>query len=110
MNIINLTKEKIICNKNGLILCDYAGVNSISFLADLPKSAVVDHIKVDGVYLEDIEAVKVINAHMELTEGEFRVAATVFFFDEIPEIYNKLANYQVDTFDVYYHLEAVVKK
>lgn len=110
MNILNTTKREIKANENGLILCEYAGANSISFLADLPKSAVVDHIKVDGVFLEDIKAVKIIDKHMESTEGEYKVAATVFFLGELPEIYEKLANHVVTDFEVYYHLEAVVEE
>lgn len=108
MNIV--TKKNITANENGLMLCDYAGVNSISFLAKLPKSAIVDHIKVDGVFLEDLTVCKIINAHKELTEGEYRVAATVYFPDEVPtEFYDRIANYQVTDFEVYYHEEAVVK-
>lgn len=110
MNILNTTKEKIICNENGLIICEYAAVNSVSFLAKLPKSAVVDHIRVDGVFLEDIKAVKIIDKHTETSEGEYRVAATVFILGELPEIYDKLANHQVDNFEIYYHLEAVAEK
>ncbi len=110
MNILNTTKEKITCNKNGLILCEYADTNSVSFLSKLPKSAVVDHIRVDGVFLEDIKAKKLIDKHMENTEGEYRVAATVFFLGKLPEIYDKLANHQIDTFEVYYHIEASVEE
>lgn len=107
MNII--LKKHITANKSGIVLCDYAGVNSISFIAELPKSATVDHIKVDGVFLEDITANKIITYHKELYEGECRIAATVYFPDEVPELYNKLANAIVQDFEVYYHEEAILE-
>lgn len=106
MNI--LTKKKI-TERTGCILCDYAGVNSISFLAKLPKGAVIDRIKADGVYLEDLRVPKIINTHQELTEGEHRVIATVYFPEELPEFYDRAANYQVTEFEVYYHEEAIIE-
>ena len=108
MNIV--TKKKITANENGLMLCDYAGVNSISFFAKLPKNATVDRIKVDGVFLEDLRVCKIINTHKELTEGEYRAAATVYFPDEVPtELYDNIANYVVQDFEVYYHEEAIAE-
>lgn len=113
MNIITLTKKEIIGNKNGLILCDYMGANSASFLADVPKSAVVDHIKVDGAFLEDVNTKK-IRYHLEPTEkaGEetWRVAATVWFEEDDTELYDKLANYVTQDFEVYYHFEAAIEE
>ena len=112
MIIKNLSVKKIKCNENGFILCDYAGTNTVSFFAELPKSAVVDHVKVDGVFVEDITAKKNITSHMEIYEKishsgkECKCAMTVEFTDELPEIFNKLANYQIQEFEVYYHLEA----
>lgn len=113
MNIITLTKKEIIGNKSGLILCGYRDANSASFLADLPKSAVVDHIKVDGVFLEDINTKK-IRYHLKPTEktGEetWRVVATVWFEDDDLDFYFRLANYEVQDFEIYYHLEGVIEK
>lgn len=110
MNIV--TKKKITANENGLMLCDYAGVNSIGFLAKLPKSAIVDHIKVDGKFLEDVTTKK-IRYHIEKDEKvkneTMRVVATVEFEDYDLELYDKLANYVVQDFEVYYHLEAAVE-
>ena len=55
MNIFTPIKKRITANANGSIVADYTGIaNSVSFLAELPKTAVVDHIKVDGKFLEDI--------------------------------------------------------
>lgn len=116
MSLFNVTKKEIMCNKNGFILCDYAGVNTVSFFANLPKSAVVDHIKVDGVFLEDIKSKKNITSHMDIFEKMVhngvvcKCASTIEFTDEIPEIYDKLANYQVDGFEVYYHLESTIEE
>lgn len=106
MNIV--TKKKITEGK-GCILRDYAGVNSLSFLAKLPKGAVIDSIKADGVYLEDLRVPKIINTHREITEDEYRVIATVYFPAELPALYDRAANYQVTEFEVYYHDEAVVE-
>lgn len=112
MNVVNLRKENITANANGCILTDYNGSRSASFLARLPKSAVIDHIKVDGKFLEDVNTKK-IRYHLEPTEKTgneaWRVAATVWFEDEDLELYDKLASYAVQDFEVYYHLEAVAE-
>lgn len=107
MNILALTKKKIINNKNGCILAGYTGiVNSVSFLAELPKTAVVDHIKVDGKFLEDITTKK-IRYHLAPTDGKYKVVATVEFEDYDLELHDKLVNYVVQDFEVYYHHEII---
>ena len=116
MFVNNTTKKEITCNENGFILCDYMGENTVSFFAELPKSAVVDHVKVNGIYLEDIEANKSIVSNMNRFEKikhndvVCKCAMTVNFNGEPPEIYSEIANHQIDTFEVYYHLEAVIKE
>lgn len=109
MNIINLTKANIVANKNGVILTDYIGngMYSASFLANLPKSAVVDHIKVDGKFLEDVTTKKV-ERHVALFEGDLKVVATVWFEENDLDLYEKLSSYEVQDFEVFYHLEAAV--
>lgn len=109
MNVFTPIKKEIKANENGCIMPNYIGNNSVSFLADLPKAAVVDHIKVDGKFLEDITTKK-IRYHLELTEGRYRVIATVEFEDDDLELYDKLANFVVQDFEVYYHLEAVIEE
>ena len=112
MNISTVIKKKISSNKNGFIMSEYKDVNSVSFFADLPKSAVVDHIKVDGKFLEDINTKK-IRYHRDIVEkscdDEYKCVATVVLEDDDLELYDKLANYEVQDFEVYYHLEAVVE-
>ena len=112
MKIYNLAKENIKANVNGLIMADYIGygMNSVSFLANLPKSAVVDHIKVNGKFLEDINTKK-IRYHVEPSEyiankiEVWRVVATVWFEEDDLDLYFELANYVIQDFEVYYHLE-----
>ena len=106
MNI--LTKKKIDEN-TGCIICDYAGSNSLAFLAKLPKNATVDRIKVDGVYLEDLREQKIITLHKELMEGELRVAATVVFPADVPALHEKASHYLLTEFEVYYHEEAITE-
>lgn len=113
MNILNLTKKEIICNENGFVLCDYMGTNTVSFFAELPKSAVVDHIKVNGEFLEDIVANKSIVAGVNKYEkiehngAVCKCAMTVNFSGDIPELYEKASAYEIDRFEIYYHIEAV---
>ena len=110
MNYSITKKKNVIANENGYILCNYIGNNTASFFANLPKSAVVDHIRVDGVFLEDINTKK-IKYHKELIEGEYKVVATVEFEDyDLETLYDKLANYIVQDFEVYYHLESVIEE
>lgn len=109
---MNITKESITANKNGVIIGDYIGygMNSVSFLAKLPKSAVVDHIKVDGKFLEDINTRK-IRYHLEpaeyikATDEIWKVVATVWFEEDDLDLYFELSNYVIQDFEVYYHLE-----
>lgn len=115
MNILTTIKKKFTANENCCVLTDYKGNLSASFLAKLPKSAVIDHIKVDGKFLEDINTKK-IRYHLEPTEfikaknEDWRVAATVWFEEDDTELYDKLANYVVQDFEIYYHLEAVAEE
>lgn len=110
MNTVNIIKENIAANKNGFIMADYNGVHSASFLANLPKSAVVDHIKVNGKFLEDINTKK-IRYHIEPaefienTKEWWRVVATVWFEEDDLDLYFELASYMIQDFEVYYHLE-----
>ena len=112
MKIYNLAKENIKANVNGLIMADYIGYgrNSVSFFANLPKSAVVDHIKVNGNFLEDIYT-KSIRYHLKPSEfidsakENWRAIVTVWFEDDDLELYDKLANHIIEDFEVYYHLE-----
>lgn len=107
MNVFTPIKKEIKANVNGCIMAVYNGMdNSVSFLADLPKTAVVDHIKVDGKFLEDITTKK-IRYHLEPTEGRYRVIATVEFEDYDLELYDKLSNFVVQDFEVYYHHEII---
>lgn len=107
MNVFSLQKKEIEAHKNGCIIANYTGVeNSVTFLAELPRTAVVDHIKVDGKFLEDI-VTKKIRYHVEAVDGNYKVVATVEFEDYDLELYDKLANYVVQDFEVYYHYEII---
>ena len=112
MNVSTVIKKNISSNKNGFIMSDYKDSNSVSFFAVLPKSAVVDRVKVNGEFLEDITA-KNIRHHRgiveKLADDEYRCVATVWFEEDDLELYDKLANHDVQDFEVYYHLEAVVE-
>ena len=112
MNIVNLTKENVLANKNGAIMADYIGYGmySASFLVNLPKSAVVDHIKVNGKFLEDINTKK-IRYHVEPSEyianknEVWKVVATVWFEEDDLDLYFQLSNYVIQDFEVFYHHE-----
>lgn len=112
MNVSTVIKKNISANKNGFIMSDYKGGNSVSFFAKLPKSAVVDSVKVNSEFLEDISA-KNIRHHRgiveKLADDEYRCVATVWFEEDNLELYDKIANYETQDFEVYYHLETVVE-
>lgn len=104
MKIIH-TKE--ITSDNGYILPYYAGNNTVTFFAELPKTAVVDSIEVDGVFLEDLGGLPVY--HRKLMDEHRRQVATVYFPDGIPaEFLNAIDTYRVTTFTVRYYEQAVV--
>ncbi len=113
MNIFSTNKKTIKANGNGFVMPNYKGDNSVTFFAVLPKSAVVDRIKVDGVFLEDVTTKKIRYNHgitEKLAEEEYKAVATVEFEDYDLELYDKLANYTETEFEVYYHLEAVIEE
>ena len=119
-----ITKEKEITPPKGSILQDYLGENSISLLADksqLPKTAVIDRVRLMGsfkvnkkevkdVILEDIPDIHVnVRYHQEYTDENYRVVATMNFPAGVPEdLLDKVLNYFITDFKVYYHEEAIM--
>ncbi len=105
------TKSKEITTDNGYVVTDYAGNNSISFFADIPRNAVVDAIKVDGAFLEDIGRKKIIEYPRQLTDGIMREVATVHYENDVPqELIDNINSYRIKAFEVYYHEEVVIKE
>jgi UDP-N-acetylglucosamine pyrophosphorylase len=105
MNVLKLTKKEIKANENGCII-NGSAMNSVIFLAELPTTAVVDHIKVDGKFLEDINTKK-IRYHVKGVDGIKNAVATVEFEDIDLDLYFKLSNQEIQDFVVYYHHEVV---
>lgn len=104
-------KSKEITTDNGYVLTDYAGSNSISFFADIPKNAVVDTIKIDGAFIDDIGRNKTIERHRQLTDGKMREVLSVHYNGEVPTgLFDKINQYKVQSFEVYYHEEVVIKE
>ena len=109
MNTIARIRE--ITTDNGYIVTNYADDNSITFFADIPRNAVVDTIKVDGAFIDDIGRNKTIERPRQLTDGSKREVLTVYYNKRIPkELFDKINSYQIQGFEVYYHEEAVVKE
>jgi hypothetical protein len=114
-------------NHNGYIVPNELDVNSISFHIDLPKSAVVDHIRIKGdfksvngevfenVLLEDIPAAipvyhKEYACKVNTGNGKQRVAGTVYFLREnYPDLLEKVEHGIICDFEVYYHEEFVAE-
>lgn len=78
-----IEKIKKITAENGYTMLDVIGNSSVAFLAKLPESAVVDSVKVNGEYLEDIfdidkgEAPPRVVYPREKTFDGYRVAAVI---------------------------------
>ena len=105
------TKSKEITTDNGYVVTDYAGNNSISFFADIPKNAVVDTIKVDGAFINDIGREKIIEYPRERTDGELREICTVYFKGDVPQkLIDDINFYRIKAFEVYCHEEVVIKE
>lgn len=118
MYIVNLKKINSE-EHNGFISTDTIAENSLTFNVDLPKGAAVDHIRIKGefevegfgtqknVLLEDIPYPVDVTYHREFDIGGLRVAGTVC---NVPaDLYKKVQSGAIDSFDVYYHLEAVTE-
>ena len=121
MHTVNLKKIKSTDN-NGFISADMLGENSLTFNIDLPKGAAVDHIRIIGefeterfgtmknVLLEDIMHPVQVTYHREAAFEDGtpnRFAGTVC---NVPDdLYKKVQGSAIDSFDVYYHFEAVTE-
>lgn len=118
MNTLNLVEINS-TNYNGFISNDTIGTNSLTFNIDLPKGVAVDHIRIKGefevegfgtqknVLLEDIPYPVDVTYHREFNIGGQRVAGTVY---NVPaDLYKKVQGGAIDSFDVYYHFEAVTE-
>lgn len=121
MEIIKISSK----NHNGFISSECYTSNSLTFNIDLPKSAAVDYIRLEGefeyngikykdVILNDIEAPVVIVSHRELAYKSYnplrmqRVAATAYFPEGVPaDLLQKVQNYVISHFWVYYHNETL---
>lgn len=118
MHTVNLKKINSE-EHNGFISTDTIAENSLTFNIDLPKGAAVDHIRIIGefeterfgtmknVLLEDIPYSVDVTYHREFDIGGLRVAGTV---RNVPaDLYKKVQGGVIDSFDVYYHFEAVTE-
>lgn len=121
MHTVNLKKINSKDN-NGFISADTIAENSLTFNIDLPKGAAVDHIKIIGefeterfgtqkdVMLEDILHPVQVTYHREAAFEDGtpnRFAGTVC---NVPDdLYKKVQGGAIDSFDVYYHFEAVTE-
>ena len=110
---------------NGFISADTIAENSLSFNIDLPKGAAVDHIRIIGefktetfdkqkdVMLEDILHPVQVTYHREAAFEALnpnrmqRVAGTLY--NAPADLYKKVQGGAIDSFDVYYHFEAVTE-
>lgn len=107
---MNLVKRISAEACTGCVLCDYDGPNSLGFLADLPENAIVDRIKVEGVYLDNLNGPTIIKYPIDCMDGDHRVAAIVHLPEGTNvELVEKVNNFLVTEFDVYYHVEATVE-
>jgi hypothetical protein len=93
------------------IIGDRLGVNTVAFLADLPVNAIVDGIKVNGVWVSDMildpNPMLVTYPRTAAEDGK-RIAAFIRYFYDGGALYNEAMAYMIEEFEVYYHEEAVV--
>ena len=91
---------------NGIISAQYKGVNSITFLAELPKNMKPEHIRLIGdvevngtkhekPYVENLDGV-VIQHHKGTDE-----IATAYFLDGVPtQLLSDIQNYVLAEFEI----------
>ena len=111
------TKRIKITPNEGCVLIDAYGINSVAFLAIIPKNAVVDAVKVNGKYLDDIGCVEgmeeVVTVAYPRTEmnGNHRVVANVRIIGDASRnaFYNAACAYEFTEFEVEYHENAVIE-
>lgn len=104
MNVLN---RKVITN-DGYIATDRHGDRSIAFFAPIPNGAVVDTVKVGGRYLEDIIDAGELKYPRTEKEGELRLVAVIK--DVNDAIYDEAVACMLESFEVYYHTEAIVNE
>lgn len=111
------TKRIKITSNEGYIILDGYGNNSVAFLAKIPRNAVVDAVKVNGKYLDDIGCVEgmeeIISVAYPRTEmnGEHRIVAIVRINGDASRnaFYNSACAYEFTEFEVEYHENAVIE-
>lgn len=108
---MNVVKTKRVSSEanTGAIINGYAGTATIGFFAKLPKSAIIDRIKVDGKFLDDLGVPAVVNYGVNNVDGEFRVSTVYFPAGTPTDLIEKIDCHAVYEFDVYYHVEAIAE-
>lgn len=99
-----LNKKNI--TDNGYVLANFYSQGSVVFIADIPENAVVDAVKVNGKFLDDLISSDV-KYPRTLKDGHYRVVAVVnncIGYD----LYSEAESSGIESFEVYYHEEAVV--
>lgn len=112
---MNIVKRMLITDKNGYTITNLIGCNSVAFLAKLPKNAVVEAVKVNGEYLEDIGTPDngitpaIITYPRSKYMDDCRIVANICFPDGISDIklYDLACIGSINEFEVFYHEEAI---
>lgn len=111
------TKRIKITSDKGFFIFDAYGSASVTFLAELPKSAVVDAVKVNGEYLDDIvctdsgdASVSIIYPRTKAID-KHRIVANVRFEGDVSNnaFYHAAHAYEFTEFEVEYHENAVTE-
>ena len=110
----NLIREKIIVDEKDIYIVtnDHFGYNTVAFLADIPKNALVTSVLVNGKHLKTAknlaEKVTVEYSRDEYYEGK-RVAAVLQSEYDGNEIVDAAQNLAIDSFIVEYIETAIVE-
>lgn len=92
------------------VIGDRFGADTVAFLADLPTNAVVDGVKVNGVWLDDMitdPIPMIVTYPRTVVEDGKRIAAFIRYMYNGGALYNEAVAYMIEEFEVYYHEEAI---
>lgn len=98
--------QQTFSNGRGYALPNFRNDGDVAFFADLPDHVVVDAVRVNGQFLEDVAPAAPLYPRT-LKEGGMRVVAIVNDLAGTP-FHDVAAAHLIESFDVLYHEEAVV--
>lgn len=113
MTNINLIRKTVVVDENNHnIIIDQFGNNTVAFLADVPKNAIVTGVLVDGLHLKSVKNIEDLVAvdffRDDVYEGKRVVAVYCYTYDN-NALANRVKAFMLNSFVVEYIETAIAE-